>query len=195
MSRRVRKQSGGARTPVVWVLVLCVLATVRVGDVTGPAAGTAGVPPLAVVGASATRDLYRQGAFSQKLADLPDDDRFEHEDVATGRTAYYDIGYRWQGLIVLFLPVHHWDGAWCRHVGPDQVEPGNFADLAANALEAGIVMPEEGPGFWWRWGGKLGWLGILGVFVLLRVLRLRRRAARARSLAAHRGRAIDRGDH
>ena len=200
MSRRSCKLSGPARTwlsPVGGALVLAALCTVEVREVGGPVTSSAarGGAPLAVVGASGTRELYRNGTFTHKRVDLPDDDRFEHEDAATGRTAFFDIGYRWQGLVVLFLPVHHWDGAWCRYLGPDRTAPSNFADLSANAHEAGVVMPSDGLGFWWRWGGKLCWLGILGILVLLRVIRLRRRAAAARSLAAHRGRAIGRGDH
>ncbi len=170
---------------IAGLFVLAVLLTVEVRD----------GPSQAVVGSSATRVFFRHGEFTRKLAELPNDDRFELEDESLGRTANYDIGYRWQGLVVLFLPVHHWAGEWCRYVGPNQIVPGNFADLAANAHEAGIEMPSAGPGFWWQWGGKLGWLGIFGILVLIRIIRRIRRAASARSLAAHRGPSIGRGDH
>jgi hypothetical protein len=160
----------------------------------GRADSPRGGPQQAVMGSSATRVFFRHGAFSRKVVELPNDDRFELETDEIGGMAHYDIGYRWQGVVVLFLPVHHWGGEWCRYVGPDRIEPGNFADLAANANEAGVEMPSDGLGFWWRWGGKLGWLAIFGALVLIRWLRLRQRGRAARSLAAHRGPSIGRGD-
>lgn len=153
------------RIALLVLLLLCV-ATLEVHDGTATNAAESrkrGIPLL-----------FQHGEWIGKKADLPDTIEYRlmrpADTEATGPTGpYYDIGYMWSGIKVLFIPVFHWGGDWCAYISDDEYASATHEECVEESNAAGIAMPSAGPGFWWAWGGKLIWLAVIGGFVFLKV--------------------------
>ncbi len=143
--------------------------------------------------------LFQHGEWIGKKAELPDVADFrlmrETDNETTGPTGpYYDIGYKWSGIKVLFIPVFTWSGDWCSYISDDEYLEASHEECIAEAQAAGIAMPSAGPGFWWSWGGKLIWLSLIGFFVFLKMKGAKEDRALAERQFQRRMQAEDGGD-